>query len=107
VRLIVEPAHARLGLGLYYELRTEQAFVTRVLAESPASRAGLRGGEEILSVQGQPVKTMEDGKLQSLINANASIGVKLEVRAENAAPREVTLRDGAIYPVAGEGIPVE
>ncbi len=107
IRLIIEPAHARLGLGLYYELRTEQAFVTRVLAESPASRAGLRGGEEIIAVQGQPVKTTEDGKLQSLINANASIGVKLLVRTEGGAARELTLRDGPIYPVAGEGIPLE
>jgi hypothetical protein len=107
IRLVVEPAHARLGLGLYYELRTQQAFVTHVLAESPASRAGLRGGEEILTAQGQPVKTMEEGKLQSLINANASIGVKLTVRADSGTTREVALRDGAIYPVAGEGIPLE
>lgn len=107
VRLLVEPAHAEFGLGLSYELRTDQAFVTRVLAESPASRAGLKSGDEILSAQGQPVKTMEQGKLQSLINANASIGVKLEVRSEHGAPRQVTLKDGPVYPVAGEGVPVQ
>jgi C2 domain len=107
VRLVIEPAHARLGLGLYYELRSPEAYVTHVLAESPASRAGLRGGEQIVRAQDQEVRTMEEGKLQSLINANAALGVKLQVRAEGAAPREVTLRDGPIYPVAGEGIPIE
>jgi hypothetical protein len=107
VRLIVEPAHGRLGLGLYYELRTQEAVVTRVLEESPASRAGLHAGDEILRVQDQEVKTMEEGKLQSLINANASLGVKLQVRLGDSAPREVTLKDGAIYPVVGEGIPLE
>ena len=107
VRLVVEPAHGRLGLGLSYELRTEQAVVTRVLAESPAARAGLHAGDEILRAQGVEVKSMENGKLQSLINANASLGVKLEVRLGDSAPREVTLRDGAVYPVAGEGVALE
>ena len=106
VRLIVEPAHAKLGLGLYYELRTGQAAVTRVIAESPAGRAGLHAGDEIIMAQGQPVSAMEDGKLQSLINANAGVGIKLSVKGAGAA-REVTLRDGAVYPLAGEGVPLE
>jgi hypothetical protein len=107
IRLIVEPAHGRLGLGLYYELRTGEAVVTRVLAESPASRAGLHAGDEILRAQDQDVKSMEEGKLQSLINANSALGVKLQVRLGESAPREVTIKDGAVYPVAGEGIPLE
>lgn len=107
VRLQVEPAHGRLGLGLFYELRSAQAVVTRVLTESPASRAGLHAGDEILSAQGVPVKSMENGRLQSLINANSALGVKLQVRLGESAPREVTLRDGAVYPVAGEGISLD
>jgi len=107
VRLVVSRPHGRIGLGLFYELRMQQAFVTHVLAESPAARAGLKGGDQILRAQGQEVATMEEGKLQSLINANSAFGVKLEVRSEGSASREVTLRDGAIYPVAGEGIPLE
>jgi hypothetical protein len=107
VRLIWEPAHGRLGLGLSYELRTQQAVVTRVLTESPASRAGLHSGDEILRVQGQEVRTMPEGTVQSLINANSALGVKLEVRLGDSAPREVTLKDGAVYPVAGEGVPLD
>nr|UXE44714.1 hypothetical protein Hi04_10k_c3120_00016 [uncultured bacterium] len=107
VRLVVEPAHARIGLGLYYELRTQQAFITRVIAESPAARAGVHAGDEIVAAQGQPVAKMEDGKLQSLINANASTGVKLTLKSGDAAAREVTVRDGAIYPIQGEGVPLE
>jgi hypothetical protein len=106
VRLIVEPAHAKLGLGLSYELRTGQAAITRVIAESPASRAGLHVGDELIMVQGQPVSSMEDGKLQSLINANASLGLRLSVKGAGGT-RDVTLRDGAVYPLAGEGIPLE
>jgi hypothetical protein len=107
VRLIVERAHAKLGLGFTYELRTEHASVTHVLAESPAARAGLRNGDEILTAQGHPVATMEDGKLQSLINANAGTGVKLTVRGDSGGTREVSLKDGAIYPLVGEGVSLE
>ena len=57
-------------------------------------------------VQGQAVSTMEDGKLQSLINANASVGIKFTVKGASG-PRDVTIRDGAVYPLAGEGVPLE
>jgi hypothetical protein len=107
VRLIVEPAHGRLGLGLYYELHTEGAYVTRVLQESPARRAGLAAGDEIEKVQGQDVLTMEEGKLQSLINANASLGIEMMVKRGGEQPRQVKLRDGAIYPVVGEPVAIE
>jgi membrane-associated protease RseP (regulator of RpoE activity) len=107
VELIVEPAHGKLGLGMQYELRTEQAFLTRVLKESPAGRAKLRAGDEILRVQGTPVATMEEGKLQSLINANASLGVTLTVQSAQEAPRDVTIRDGSVFPLHDEGVPLQ
>lgn len=107
VRLVVEPAHGKLGLGLFYELHTEGAYVTRVLEESPAHRAGLAAGDEIQTVQGQDVHTMEDGRLQSLINANATVGVKMSVKRGEEAPRALELRDGAIYPVLGEPIAID
>jgi hypothetical protein len=107
VELIVDPAHGKLGLGIQYELRTEQAFLTRVLKESPGGRAKLRAGDEILSVQNTPVATMEDGKLQSLINANASLGVKISVRSGDEAPREVTIRDGSVFPLHDEGVSLQ
>jgi hypothetical protein len=106
VELIAEPAHGRLGLGFYYELRTEGAAVTRVIEESPARRAGLAPGDEIVRVQGQDVLTMEDGKLQSLINANASIGVELTVRRGEQS-REVKLKNGSIYPLVSEPIVID
>jgi hypothetical protein len=106
VQLVAEPAHGRLGLGLYYELHTEGAYVTRVLEESPARRAGLSAGDEIKSVQGQDVLTMEEGKLQSLINANASLGVAMTVKRADGQPREVKLKDGAIYPLVSEPVAV-
>ncbi|HYP90020.1 MAG TPA: PDZ domain-containing protein [Polyangiaceae bacterium] len=108
IKLIVEPAHGKLGVGLYYELRREEVVVTRVLMESPAARAGLVRGDQLLKIQGRDVKTMADGEAQSLINANAVTGVKLLVRKlldKNEV--EMTLKEGAIYPIYGEGVDID
>jgi membrane-associated protease RseP (regulator of RpoE activity) len=107
LRLVVQPAHGRLGMGLFYELRREEVVVTRVLTESPAARAGLVPGDQLLKIQGKTVKTMGDGEAQSLINANAVTGVSLSVRKADRSEVELTLKEGAIYPVFGEGVPVD
>lgn len=104
IRLTVKPARGKFGLGLYYELRTGDAYVTRVIAQSPAGRGGLQQGDQIVRVQGQDVAKMEQGKLQSLINANASVGVKLTLKSEDGRVRDVTLKDGAVYPLVSDGI---
>jgi predicted metalloprotease with PDZ domain len=107
VQLRVEPAHARWGVGFYYEFRTSSADVTRVLAESPASRAGLKVGDELVEVQGQRVATMDEGTLQSLVNANAELGIQLVVRGANKEERKISMKEGVVYPVVDEGIAIE
>jgi hypothetical protein len=107
LRVRVEPAHARWGLGFSYELRTIGVGVTRVLGESPAARAGLKAGDEILEISGKKVAKMEEGEAQSLINANAQTGVDLRVRGADNAERTMKLSEGVIYPVVEEGIPLE
>lgn len=106
-RIQVEPAHGKLGMGFFYELRTEQAVVTRVVGESPAARVGLREGDELVLVMGQAVSKMESGKLQGLINANSMVGVQMSVKGADGRTRELTLKDGGVYPLPNEGIPIE
>jgi PDZ domain/C2 domain len=105
--VLVDPAHGRLGVGMFYELRREEVFVTRVLRESPAARAGLARGDQLLKIQGKVVKLMADGEAQSLINANAATGVTLWVRKPDKSEREISVKEGAIYPMVDEGIPVD
>jgi hypothetical protein len=107
LRLTIEPAHARMGLGLAYELRQEEIVVTKVLRESPAARAGLVNGDMVLKIQGKDVKTMADGEAQSLINANAQSGVTLRIRKLDRSENELTLKEGAIYPAVDEGVPID
>lgn len=107
IRLVIDPAHGKLGLGLFYELRREDIFVTRVLQESPASRAGLHRGAQLLKIQGKEVKAMQEGEAQSLINANAATGVSFSVKRPDGSLQDLTLKEGAVYPLVDEGIPVD
>lgn len=107
VTLRVEPAHAKIGLGFYYELRTERIFISRVIGESPAGRLGVEKGDEILEIQDKPVKSFEEGDAQSLVNANAQTGVKLKLRKPSGDQKSVTVINGPIYPVVSDGIAVE
>ncbi len=107
VTLAITNARARLGTGLYYELRNEAIVVSRVIALSAAARAGIRPGEQILTIQGRPVQKMVAGEAQSLINSNSRTGLEFKLRAANGSERSVQLREEALYPLFGEGIPVE
>jgi hypothetical protein len=107
LKLVAQPAHGRLGIGLFYELRREEVVVTRVLRESPAARAGLVRGDQLIQIQGKIVKTMGEGEAQSAINANAATGIALRVRKLDKSELELNLKEGAVYPVVDEGVPVD
>src|SRR6478752_7001266 len=107
IEIVVQPAHAKFGLGLYYEFGSDEIHVTRVIVESPAGRAKLTRGDQLVSIQGRPVKGMDAETARSLINANVSTGVTFSVQHMDGSQGEVTLKDGPIYPTIDEEIPVE
>jgi hypothetical protein len=104
VELQVEPAHGKIGLGLFYEIRTDRVFVTRVLVESPAGRSGVRRGEEIVKIMGEPARGMPEGRVRSLINSNGSTGLDLVLAGADKLERPVTLKDGPIYATLDEDV---
>jgi len=107
IEIVVQPAHAKFGLGLYYELGTDDIHVTRVIGESPAGRAKLSRGDQLLRIQGRDVKGMDPETARSLINSNVSTGVTFKVRHLDGSEADVTLKDGPIYPTIDEDVPVE
>ncbi len=107
IEIVVQPAHAKFGLGLYYELGTDDIQVTRVVGESPAARAKLTRGDQLLRIQGREVKGMDAATARSLINANVSTGVTFSVKHLDGSQAEVTLKDGPIYPTVEEDLTVE
>jgi hypothetical protein len=103
VRMRIEPAHGLWGLGFNYELSASGAAVSHVFPESPAARAGIAVGEDIIEIQGKKVDKMETGEPQSLVNANAQVGVEFLLRAKDGAERRVTIKEGIVYPASEDG----
>ena len=108
VTMRIEQAHARWGLGFAYELRTQGSVaITRVMPESPAARAGLAAGDKVIQIQGKEVAKMDNGEPQSLINANADVGIELVVKGANGQERKASIKEGVIYPMSGDNLALE
>lgn len=104
----VRPGRPLLGLGLYYELQGAGGVrVTRVIEESPASRAGITPGTRILQLQGRAVQEMDALDVKSAINAHARTGVAMEVLTPEGRRLSVTLKEGAMYPLLHEDLSLE
>lgn len=107
VILAYEEAHAVSGAGLWYELRTDTCFVTRMLQGSPAERGGILKGDEILEIGGRKVQAMTADEIRSVFNAIPIDGLKLKVKHPDGATLDVSLKEGPIYPLFAEFGPVD
>lgn len=97
VVLAFEPAHAVYGVGLWYELRTDSCYITRTLENSPAERAQLGKGDEVVAIEGREVKGMDPDEIRSAFNSIPTAGLKLSVRRKDGGALEVNLQQGPIY----------
>lgn len=71
-RINIKPAPALpdVGIQLGQDMRTKTFFVIRTRRDSPARKAGIQGGDEVISVNGLPMKTiLEQDYVQALENA--------------------------------------
>ena len=97
--LVIEPAHAVQGLGLWFELRTTGAGITRLLAGSPAERKGLVAGDDVLKIGDRDANAMSPDELRSAFNAPPMDGLKLLIRHAQGTTTEITVKEGPIYPL--------
>jgi hypothetical protein len=102
VRLSFEPAHGKLGYGFFYEFRTASVGVTRVFEESPAARAGLKPGDELVLVGDRVAKTMKTTEVESFLGASRVEGVSLTIRHPGGEQVQVQLKEGGVYPLYAE-----
>jgi hypothetical protein len=107
VLLAFEPAHPVLGVGLWYELRNDSCFVTRLLEQSPAARAGVEKGDEVLKIGGKDVKSTTPDDVQSRWNAIPMAGLPVTVRHAGGATMDVVLKEGPIYPLYQQFGPID
>ncbi len=107
IRLAIEPAHGLIGYGLYYEMRTYDAYVTKVFSESPAARAGIAVGDRIDTLDGTPVRTMDEGQLQGVFNRPRTQPLPVTVTHQDGSQVSVTMKRGAVYPLFREYGPIK
>ena len=93
-----EPAHAMLGVGLWFELRTDSCFITRMLKESPAERAGIQRGDEVVQIAGREVKGMSSDEVRSAFGSIPVAGLAVVLKHPDGSNMNVTLKEGPIYP---------
>jgi hypothetical protein len=102
VTLAFEPAHPMFGLGFWFELRNDSAYITRFVEGSPAERAGMKKGDQILGIGGKKVAEMKPDDVRSLLNSAPVSGIDLELRRPDGTTVTVNVKEGPIYPTFGE-----
>jgi hypothetical protein len=105
ITLTFEPARGQLGYGFFYEHRTMSVGVTRVFEESPAARAGLRPGDEIVLVGDRMATKMKPTELDSFLAASRGDGVRITTR-RGGEQKELQIKEAAVYPLYAEVAPV-
>jgi membrane-associated protease RseP (regulator of RpoE activity) len=98
VTIAFEPAHPMFGLGFWFELRNDSAYITRFAAGSPAERAGIQKGDQILGIGGKKVAGMTPDEVRSLLNSAPVSGLDLELRRGDGTTSTVNVKEGPIYP---------
>jgi regulator of sigma E protease len=79
-RALSEPAAGLGGLGLRFEELPIPAVVGTVSPEGPAARAGLKAGDEILSINGEPVPDFLS--LVALVRAHPDETIAVQYRRD-------------------------
>ncbi len=97
VVLEIKPAEAVWGAGFWFELRNDSVHVTRLIEGSPASRAELKPGDEIVSIDGKPLSAMTLAERRSLLAAFPAKGYQLSLKRRDGSTLEVPLKEGPIY----------
>ena len=81
---------AYAGIGIEIEAAGENINIVRCLGDSPAERAGLRAGDTLVGINGEPVKSGSlDGAISGM-RGNVGTPVKLAVRRDGR-PMEFTV----------------
>lgn len=97
--LAFQPAHAKFGLGLWYQIHSGSAFISQTVEGGPAERAGLRKDDEVLEIAGQPLRRMSVAAIRAALDAVPSAGLVLLVKHATGTTERIRVHEGPIYPL--------
>ncbi|MFO0586692.1 MAG: S41 family peptidase [Polyangiaceae bacterium] len=73
------------GVGVEVDFRGEAVTIIAPFDGSPAARAGIRPGDQIVAIDGKPVRGERIDKLVNMMRGDAGTKVKLTIRRKDAA----------------------
>jgi S1-C subfamily serine protease len=98
ITLRLQKPEPRAGTGIAeYELRPNAVMVRSVLPNSPASRAGLRDGDRILSIDGKAISRLSEAVADSALALASQKESKLVIQ-RGEQKRTLKLDKGYVWP---------
>ncbi len=80
-----------VGVGAVLDQQNNSVFIVRVLSGSPAERAGVKAGDELISVDGVGVAGLTVDQVVTRVRGPEGSSVVLELRSPAGVTREVTI----------------
>ena len=77
----VEGVYQGIGAEIKYE--DEKVFIGRVFEKSPAEKAGLKTGDELIKVEGNSIQGMSLNKISSLVKGEKGTEVNITILRDN------------------------
>lgn len=102
VILKVARAHGLLGLGFDYDVVAGRTLVRDVLRHSPAGRAGLAIGDELVQVGDRKLSGLKSREIRSAINALGTKPARVTVRHTAGTTESFDIGVGPAYPLFDE-----
>jgi carboxyl-terminal processing protease len=80
-----------VGVGAVLDQQENSIFIVRVLGDSPAERAGMKAGDELISVDGVGVAGLTVDEVVSRVRGPEGSEVKLELKSPAGVTRTLTI----------------
>ena len=70
------------GIGIIVSTENKRLIIVRPIEDTPASRAGIRAGDEIISIDGKKVTEMKGPESTEMMRGRPDSKINLEIKRE-------------------------